>query len=345
MSNCTVLREEEYVELAVVRGISGAVSFLLTGVTLFLSVVVFRSKKSFLDHLFVYLTVVTMFHTGLFVFQMIEEVSSGSKGFCKALGFFLEWVGWVQLSTTCLLAIDQIYILNNTVNKPTAGEVDTSPNPKKWQYIAMLTGWTPLPLLFIWIPFSTSDKYSDPGPWCWIASISEDCSGNEIAFAEEIVMWYIPVLIAGVTSLTLSVLLAAVYCCWACGREHVQQQIPKSLLLMFCYFIFSILCGVELAARTHTALHATHNYALWKVYAILVPWRGSILPMGYAVYLHSWRLRRSRQDSEYTGSYEDSDTLDPFVNIETVTAVERKTLILNLHKEMESRTNRSNTMA
>lgn len=335
-NNCTILTEEQYKWLAVVRGLNGVVCFLLTAVVLFV-VLRLHAKKNFLERLFLYLTVVTLFHTGLFVLQMVEEAAGEDSGFCKALGFFLEWVGWVLLSTTFLIIIYQLHLLTKTVRNPQVIAQPTA-NPKRWQYCTMLTGWTPLPLVFVWIPFSIGEPYSHAGAWCWISSIGEDCRGDKVRFIEMIILGYIPVLIIGVFALDLALLMATVYCCWACRYEHLKREIPRHVILMACFLAFGILCGMELIAQTHTAFYRTHNFAIWIAYAVSAPWRDFILILGYGIYLYPSRTVKGKAvaESQHESVPSSRDPLldvSAYVNIETLTAAEKQELILQFHRE------------
>ncbi len=350
--NCTVLTASEYKHLAVARGTSGSLCFALTIATLAVALLTLRSKatgKGFLDYLYLYLTMVTLIHTGLYVVEMVEEMVGDQSSFCKALGFFLEWVGWVQLSSSCLIIFSQIYLLVRTVGDTSSPweRIESSlvvsrgtggrTTVKKRHYCAMMLGWTPIPLIFIWLPFSTSKRH-DAELWCWIASISEDCRGNKAAFIEEIVLWYTPVLIAGGYSLCLVLLTTATYGWWACWQqEELRHRIPKQLLLAGFFFIFSMLCGVELAARIHTALYKTHHYGVWMAYAILIPWRDLALPLGYCIYLQNCCKREPCETNDVPSHPEDIDR-SAFVNVETLTTKEKWAMLIN------TRANRSNTI-
>lgn len=117
-SNCTALTEGQYRELVLARGINGGVCFILCVVLLLIGALASRrrrGKKSFKQWLLIYLAVVTLLHTGLFVVQIAEEFTGDEIGFCEVLGFFLEWVGWVQFSVTFLLTIHHLYLLEKTV--------------------------------------------------------------------------------------------------------------------------------------------------------------------------------------------------------------------------------------
>lgn len=329
-SNCTVLTKDQYRALALARGTNGGVCFILCVALLVIEVLASRGRgrRNFMQWLLLYLTVVTLFHTGLGVIQMIEELAGENMGFCEALGFFLEWVNWVQLSTTLLLTIYLIYLLNKTVRK-----CNTTPKTsKKWHYCLLLTGWTPLPLVLVWLPLSTTSGHTQAGVWCWITSIS-DCTGNTVEFVEQMVMWYAPVLIVAGFSADLALLLTAVYCCWARRHAEIQQESWRNLPLMIAFMLFSLLCGVELAARTHTLLYQTHHYTLWLVYAILLPWRDLILLSAYCLYLYPPTCQQKVEDTprgdcevqDHGGSLERS----AFVDVETLTARERQKLIAN----------------
>ena len=329
-SNCTVLTDGQYRVLALARGINGGVCFLLCVTLLVMGVLASRGrgKRNFMQWLLLYLTVVTLFHTGLDVIQMVEELAGENMGFCEALGFFLEWVNWVQLSTTLLLIIYLIYLLNKTVRN-----LDTSPKTsKKWHYCLLLTGWTPLPLVFVWLPLSTNSGHNHAGVWCLIASIT-DCTGETAGFVEQIVMWYAPVLVVAGFSADLALLLTVVYCCWARRYAEIQTESRRNFPLMIAFLIFSLLCGVELAARTHTMLYQTHHYKLWLAYAVLLPWRDLILIFAYSLYLYPSTCQQKvestpRGEGEVQGH---GGTLERsvFVDIETLTAPERQKLAGN----------------
>lgn len=341
--NCSVLTDTEYGHLSVARGISGGVCFILAIGTAVSSFLAYRSNptpKGFLDHLFLYLTVVTALHTGLYVVETAVEAAGNKVSFCKALGFFLEWVGWVQLSTAWLLILCLIYQLVKLVNDPgiarervesslVATQITVENRRLKTRhYSAILLGWTPLPLIFTWIPLTLSNERYEGSHWCWIASISEDCSGNKVAFIEEMVLWYTPVLVVSGFSFCLVVLMAVTYGGWACWQEErIRERISRNLVFTAFILVFSLISGLELAARTHTAVYNTHHYAIWLAYAVLVPWRDIALPLGYSVSNQNC-CKRNAFDMDDTSSQADIER-SAFVNIETVTAKDRLTLLIH----------------
>ena len=332
-SNCTILSAEQFAELALARGVNGVVCFLLCTIILCV-VLTLQVKRSFLDRLLLYLAVVAIFHTGLFVVQMVEEVAGEQEGFCKALGFFLEWIGWVQLATAFLIVAYQFYLLCKTVRHPYKVAAPST-NPKKWHFLVLLTVWTPLPLLFVWIPLSADSSQHHISSWCWVATISEDCT--TAGFVEEIITWYVPLVLAGGAAGCLALLLILVYSSWACRHEHQRQQIGRHLILVLSYFAFAAMCGVELAARLHTSLYRTHHYWIWMVYAILAPWRGLTLIFGYTFYLYPCcRACKSivpepKSRTSTVVSREPFFEASAYIDIE-MPKPERRQLIVNIHK-------------
>lgn len=332
-SNCTIFSADQFAELALARGANGVACFLLCTITLCV-VLTLQVKRSFLDRLMLYLAVVVIFHTGLFVVQMVEEVAGEQEGFCKALGFFLEWIGWVQLATAFLVVAYQLYLLWKTVRQPYEVAAPAT-NPKKWHFLVLLTVWTPLPLLFVWIPLSEDSTQHHISSWCWVATIGEDCT--TVGLVEEIVTWDVPLLLAGGAAGILAFLLILVYGCWACRHEHQKKQTGRHLILVLSYTAFTAMCGVELTARIHTSLFRTHHYWIWMVYAILAPWRGLALILGYALYLYPCcRACKSvvpepRSRAGTAVSREPFFEASAYIDIE-MPKPERRQLIVNIHK-------------
>ena len=333
-SNCTILSEEQFDKLALARGVNGAACFFLCAIILCVVVLALRGKRSFLDRLLLYMAVVALFHTGLFVVQMVEEVAGQQEGFCKALGFFLEWIGWVQLATAFLMTVYQLYLLYKTVKRPYKVIAPAS-NPKKWHFLVLLSVWTPLPLLFVWIPLSADSTKHQISSWCWVATISEDCT--TVGLVEEIVMWYVPLMLVGGAAGLLALMLILVYGCWACRHEHQKKQIGRHLILVFTYAAFTAMCGTEITARLYTALYHTHHYWIWMVHAILAPWRDLTLVLGYTFYLYPCcqacksAVPEPRSRTSTTVSRDPLFEASAYIDIE-MPKPEKRQLIVNIHK-------------
>ena len=313
--NCTVFSNSQYKILSVARGSSAAVVFVLT-LLLFIASMRVKVRRMFLEKLLIYITMVTLVRTALFILQMIEEIAGDPRKFCEAMAFFIEWASWVQVSTAFLLSLYQIYLLLKVVMNPE--ELPMPHNPSKWQYTILILGWTPIPLLLVWIPFSV-EEVGPPVPWCWLASISEDCVGSMRSFIEEIIIWYTPLFIVTGYAIHLALYLTLVYCCMSIRYKQLRQQGPQHWRLIVTYTLYCLLSVVELVARMHTKLDDRHSFELWLSYAIATSLRDLVLVGGYSFYLYNlcscMETENVTDDEDCT---ESSLEASAFVNVETV---------------------------
>lgn len=128
-----------------------------------------------------------------------------------------------------------------------------------------------------------------------------------VALTEQVVMRYAPLLLVGGFSAHLALTICIVYCCWGCKNPTVQRERWHNLLLMVAFLFFSIICGVDLAARTYTALYGTYDYKLWMVYAVMLLWRDLVLLFAYSLYLYLPTQKQNEVEDERNNGSEKYD--------------------------------------
>ncbi len=300
--NCTELSVPQYEELALARGLAGLVCAIISLVILVLMVKgLFKSKftRGLLEWIVIYLAMLTIVDDVLFLVIMLPTLSEWF-GFCRALGIGLELVNWVQQGCTIILSFHQLFLLYKLVQKvrnPYAAIMAQSEQTekqgkaiKKCHYALLLLIWLPILLNVIWLPFEAEGDFLEPEPeWCWIVSITDDCEKDGLEFAEELIMWFIPIVIVTITvgSTAIATLIVWVYTTVKKRYQGVQivneNYKPNNSITLTTYTLFTLLCLIELSVRTYTMIYRKHNYTMWMVFAVVTPFRDILLPVCYSV--------------------------------------------------------------
>ena len=268
-------------------------------------IVKFKFTKGPLEWIVLYLAVLIIVDNGLFLVIMFPSLSQWF-GFCRALGIALEIVNWVQQGCTLIIAFHQLLLLHKLVQKvrnPYSVLMNDREKVerqgsimKKCHYVALLLIWLPVLLNVVWLPFAAKDEFQEQEPeWCWIVSITDDCEKDGLQFAEELIMWFIPSAVVGVTIACTTMATLMVWIYTSCKKHLHNAEIvnenyrPNNLITIVTYTLFTLLCAVELAVRVHTMIHHKHNYTMWMIFAVATPLRDILLPICYSVQVYLYR--------------------------------------------------------
>ena len=290
-ANCTNITDQNVRNLALARGITGLLCFVLCVLTLIIELVLacwMRKFRTILNRLFIYLTISTVAY--LFVLSLhIEHYFQypHQHNFCIAVGFLDQYTGSVQLCFTLGITV---YLFYKALSGCQGG---IKPPPcvenrycNHWLEVTFVVLSFLTPLAFDWIPFALV-PYGQTGPWCWIESLGSKCKLNNQAFWEQMMLWYVPF---GLVAFCSFLLILAMIVLFAWMRYHkmilvrIDGIIKEQCLLLGFLVVFCILWLTEVVTRL-VLYHNESTYGLWVIYAISTPLSGVIIPIGYTSYL------------------------------------------------------------
>lgn len=287
--NCTNFTVEQFRQLDLARGLSGA-TCLLVCIVAFLLVLLYKAYKTTLQRLFLYLTAATCFYLSTIVLQ-IEHLFhyAGQEDFCVMLGFFVQWTGSTALLFSFVITLFVLYKVFEQVR----GEVCSSVARSKRCRIALETVTVSiaifLPPAVGWVPFIRG-TYGLAGAWCWIRTINNDCS--DAGFWDQTILYYIPLAIASIFNMVASVVIAGIFCISACAYKETRhkhaKRVRETVILLAFFLAFALISSAEIAARMYTGLtHKREYFGMWMAYAIGTAIAKLIFPIAFLVYLYS----------------------------------------------------------
>ena len=289
-ANCTNISDQNVRNLALARGITGLLCFVLCVLTLIIELVLAcwrRKFRTILHRLFIYLTVSTVAY--LFVLSLhIEHYFQypHQHNFCIAVGFLDQYTGSVQLCFTLGVTAFLFYKAFSGCQ----GRIKLPCVEKRccnlWLELLFVVLSFLTPLAFDWIPFVLV-PYGETGPWCWIESLVSKCKLSNQAFLEQMMLWYVPFGVVAFCSFLLILAMITVFV-WMRYHEMIRVRIngiiKEQCLLLGFLVVFCILWLTEVVTRL-ILYHNESAYGLWVIYAISTPLSGVIIPVGFISYL------------------------------------------------------------
>lgn len=277
-ANCTDYTETKYVAVAIVRAVSGSISFFAS-LSVILMIIFFKKYILFSQRLILYLAVAVMLNSltvatqGATYFPDIPPAAT----YCTASGFLNQTTGWSVLFAICCITID-LYLK----------AVAKKASRREWIYVVTIFVG---PLLFNWIPFIDS-AYGWAGPWCWIRQLNDDCSKNMVGYVSRIVLWYVPVTL--VLILLILVYLVIYFTVkkqrhryegrYNPESERVKKMLQKELQPLFWYpVIFFVIYIFQVINRTAEFVTDEPVLVLWFLQAIISPLQGGMISLVYAL--------------------------------------------------------------
>lgn len=309
-ANCSNISVDHVHQLALVRGAVGILCFLLCLAT-FLSELVYISCKknsTTLQRLFVYLTFSSLLYSAALSLHTEHYFSYDQQVqcyVCKAVGFFDQYTGSVQLLLTLGIAVKLFHKVFSVCpqRQKEFSKGCFSRHHFLLEALFVVICFV-LPCAVVWFPFTIDGPggYGVEGAWCWIQVLESDCTINNKGFLEQMLLWYVPY--AAVSSLSLFCIAAIIgfliYIClrhYNKNRKKVMVAIMDMLLLMPFLVVFCFVCLVEISIVVLLRIQALegrlNNYVMWMFYAVVTPIGGVIIPIAFFVYF----LRRKSQSA------------------------------------------------
>jgi hypothetical protein len=178
--NATLTKEEMFIIL-LTFGIGGVVAVAVCLVALGL-LLCFKLYKYFVHRLAMYQVLAALFYGIICVFELINLHYAAAS--CEMSAFLLEYFVIVKLLFILCLTFHLFFYSIFHINF------------KRLEIVHVLISVF-LPLLFVWIPFST-DTYGQAGAWCWIMNWRNDVADDKFITGEieQYTMLYGPAIIS-----------------------------------------------------------------------------------------------------------------------------------------------------
>ena len=304
--------------LALVRGLVGIACFFLCLITFVFEIVyicyVSRKRRqaergsvrktnstTTLQRLFVYLTFSNILYTAALSLHIENVFEDGNFGVhcyvCKAVGFFDQYSGSVQLLLTIGIIVKLFHKLRSFCPRKTIHKGVLSRHHFKFEALFVTLCFL-VPLLVIWVPFLMHGKaggeYGSDGAWCWIQVLKNGCGDSNKGLWEQLLLWYIPY--AAVTMLSLICIAAIIgTLIFICVRHrnfwrHIRVVLLDMMLLLPFLVVFCCVCFIEISIviffklEQSNIVYNLNTYVMWMFYAIITPVSGAVIPIAFFIY-------------------------------------------------------------
>lgn len=280
-STCLFVSGLNINRLGIIRSTVASFSALscLVGIGLTL---VLKLWNRFTNRLSLYLMILAFFYSFLTAFQWVAartlDDQPGSREGCSTVAFLVQYSSWSLL----------LFIFLLTLNLFLTIFMERELNFRNWEIVIVLISIL-FPMLFAWIPF-VHNYYGLSGIWCWIRSHDDmNCSVVATGVAEQIILWYIPLTVLLVISITLIVMIFVKYLHYKSFKslqppELYQRALKEYSPLLVYPIIFFLLNLVALSSRI-AAIVQLFPLGLLYVHAIIDPCWGLVASSAAIAYI------------------------------------------------------------
>ena len=148
-----------------------------------------------------------------------------------------------------------------------------------------------VPALYVWVPF-TAVPYGETGPWCWIRSLDRHCRRLKGTFWEQMGIWYLPFGVAAFSSFFAIVLFLVGLCRYLPNvKKGKGQKKGEACVLIAFLCTYCLLFLIEFISDVISEQLKTDYFSVWMLYAISTPLSGVTLPIGLLIYTYTGTLR------------------------------------------------------
>ena len=294
----------------------------LTSLTACVAVIVIfcwqRMLNRFIHRLIVYLLAYSIFISVALALRLTSSlrafVTSEPYGpFCVFSGFLAQYSGWtILLSQTvivahigCLVVLVEVRCTrplgHHYLGITSAFESEGSRNAKRYAVcLELVYALAPalIPLLFVWVPFTTDD-YGPAGLWCWIRRIDEEsCELVVSGVIEQYTLWYGPLTVITLINTTV-IIITIVTICKMVYHFKKSGETPtgykntlKQVLPILAYpIIFQIQSWFALANRLYGLLSSSRFLPLLIIHSIGSPSWGLLAAIASIIFFAVWKRK------------------------------------------------------
>lgn len=281
-----------------------------------------RMYRTFNHRMILYLLIYTIFGALVYGMRIAGFIHPSRTGhayavFCSIAGFLNQYAGTAQLIIQTLVTFHigcTVLLVEARCTRPlghhylgitTAFDTDSSSSKAKryFRRLELVYALSPalLPLLFVWIPFTTGD-YGQAGIWCWIRSTNDTCDLILSGIAEQYLMWYAPRLLLALVN-TFTIVSTVSVISWRAYQFINNKETSssytdtlKQVLPILAYpVIFQILGWFALAHRITNLAFSRRTAALLVLHSIGTASRGLFAAAVFHVYFVVWRSQSKKR--------------------------------------------------
>ena len=209
---------------------------------------------------------------------------------CEAVGFLVGYLGWTLMLMSFFLIYHLFYIVyKGNLEKFCIG---LTPNccknmisnvaemaPESTRLVIYIVTSYVFPLLFVWIPLIPGIKgYGSSGYWCWIVVCTSDDDYYKIGYAEQALLWYIPVLlISGVIFVFIVIIIIKLI--------QLEERVTISCPLLTFPFVFLFVNVIAFVNRVVVASRHHPVPTLAVLHSLIDPLWGTMAAITLFVYI------------------------------------------------------------
>ena len=234
-----------YLKVAVYgRAAAGTVACFVCIATVVL-ITVLKSYHLFVHRLTLYLAIAGFWFALLLALQGLPvnldsdvvSLRPGWETVCVVIGFLAQYTGWVHISVMSWISLYAVNLLKNIRNEM----------GRKCE-IACVVVSAVLPLFISLVPF-VHNMYGLAGAWCWIkVNRGQSCNETSIGVGYQIGLFYAPVILLAILSLSVSSVTFGSFLKNACARHlpvnrQLQGELVKGALALLIYPMAYLLFG------------------------------------------------------------------------------------------------------
>ena len=278
-----------------IRSSIAGISFIMSVIALLLLIIHFwhgqcsRPFRCLLssgatERMFIYLLITSILYSLACLFQwlvLLDYTSNRTRKdavSCQVTSFFTLWFNWtLMLMAFCII----LYLL--TLLYPFSCMKGVVAKKERWLkrfevFYLILSFFGPL--LFVFWPF-LHGYYGLDGTWCFIHSMSSNCTTDIIGVIEQLFIWYVWKILLTLFALVMLVVII-------CRIVRMKKRSP-TLIALLCYIILHVIStGIAILVRA-LASWITNDYILplGIVYSVVDPCQS--LAAALIVFVHLCR--------------------------------------------------------
>ena len=298
--NCYNLTVEQTEVIALVGGVSAAVSCAISSTVLvvFVTLATLPNTRNRVCG-----TVVKRLSFGLIAVNVLSLLNSAlnlvyyyhhDEEYCKVNGFFGTYFGAVEFLLFLGISVVLFFRIGEKLF-PTWRLFHCCKKVKEKMFtrhdmkiskpeVAIVASVIVLPLLFDWIPFTTN-SYGQYATWCGIHILEQNCSTNSAGLWEEIGLSDVPF---GIVSFVILVLFVGSLCQLGYGiknaKVHRLIQVGTVDYLLALTFFVSVYAFAVLVITF--IFSEGYGFISWILTAVTTPLIGTFVPLGLLVAIY-----------------------------------------------------------
>ncbi len=340
--NCTSLSLAQLSGRNLARSLSALVCFFLTLVILVL-LVLYRSYKTLLQRLFLYLTIIILVHQAFISLdiQLQFDWKYGSVS-CKVQGFIRSWTATATYFIIVAVTAHLMHLVCRQLLWSKSSEKCNCWTSNKIRAdIVIVLSCLLLPLTYLWIPFYHG-TYGIHYTTCWIQKVNLTCHKLKVGNLDEIICS--TVMRAIMVSVSATILTLFLILCKSSvhynkiNSVRMRMKLKQTFFLMSFFLASFVVEGSGLGMYIYSAVSGKEvtSSGFWVAYDIAMPFSQLIIPIGLLVNLHSlkkeslkralreWKqcctnvLTKKRQRNDQVKMFKDIESREHIITLDNV---------------------------